>query len=354
MTTTFINNGTYGCIFHPSINACNGQITNEEDGEQYITKIQRANEDSHEIEISNIVASIYNCEHFFAPVISSCEVTPNRINSNLIKTCNHIQNDFSQITHTQKYISSKIRYVGKDTIEKTITHRSNSFEKLVNMHLYLLDSIALLQQNKIIHLDIKPDNILFDEIQSVPIIIDFGLSNKTHILENDSISIADNVENLKDIFISDDTYDFWCIDIFIISKIIYEKRFNMSETVTIDNIDFILRYFATNTTRKCFTSIEWIAFEDNYREYFHTVYIAQNKTWIDVFNDLIKNYKTWDNYSLAITCLYLCAKHHPHMRDINIAYIKLLKATLLALPNNRPTQDATKTALLQIFTPSTK
>ena len=182
MTTEFINKGTYGCIFHPSINTCNGNMQNERDGEQYITKLQSVNSDSFEIEISNKIKSIPNYEHFFAPVISSCEVTPNRINYNLIKTCKYMQNDFSEITSEKKYISSKIRYVGKDSIEKYISKIKNPVEKIINMHLYLLDAIKLLQVNHIIHLDLKPDNILFDEIQSVPVIIDFGLSNMTNII----------------------------------------------------------------------------------------------------------------------------------------------------------------------------
>lgn len=348
MITEFLNKGTYGCIFHPSINACNGAMQNEEDGEHYITKIQRENSDSSEIQIGNKIKKIKNYEQFFAPIISSCEVIPNRINYNLIKTCNSVQNDFSEIDNTRKYTSSKIRYVGKDPIDKYISTIKTPIAKLINMHLYLLDAINLLQHKNIIHFDIKPDNILFDEIQSIPIIIDFGLSNTTNIFEK-SISPKDNVEKLKDIFISYDTYDFWCIDIFIISKILYEKQFYMEDEVSLIQVEIILHTFKTSTLYKCFTDTELKEFDHYYRNHFTKKYIENNKTWIDVFNDLIKNYNTWDNYSLALTFLYIYAKHHHKMTTLNTEYIKLLKDTVLALPDNRITYDATKTRILEII-----
>lgn len=362
-----VGKGTYGCIFYPRITVC--EKDNEDmDSRQYITKIQRIEkENMYEITIGEQIKKIPQYEYFFAPVIKHCTINREIIDYNLVKVCKIMQTDFGELDQSKQYTSNTIRYTGENTIWGHLnTLKENPkqwYRKLVNIHIHLLSAISKLVENKIIHFDLKQTNIMYDDIQNVPIIIDFGISrDMTSVLSQDSkmktatasTSIA-NISELKKIFFSIESYDYWCIDIYIISIIVSDNW--LRNRVKLYQVKQILRTFFTTAIRSIISDAERIAFHNKYIQFFQE-YIDRELTWTDVLHDLLRSYNTWDNYSLATLCLLLIENAKKSGEQINKTFIKdkktekyqkFLKTILFSLPHERPDPETTKKTILSIF-----
>jgi serine/threonine protein kinase len=333
-----ISEGTYGSIFYPSINLCNEDATTE--NEKYITKIQKSANSHDEITIGEIIKTIPFYSHFFSPIETSCIVSPKSINYEIVKKSKIMQNDFHELDTEHSYTSSKIRYVGKYTIDQYIKTLEDDAKnkKIYNTHLHLLDALDKLLEKNIIHFDLKPDNIMFDEIQSIPIIIDFGLSQViTPLLENA------NPEVVKHFFVDYNVYEYWCVDIHIMSNIAHEKIFYRDSLVKKNHLDRLLQDFKTPFYNYFFTREELRGFERDFTIYFSKY--VNNYTWNELFNELLTYYKTWDNYSLSMSYLYVIKDN----RKVHDNYKNLLKTNLLAMPNKRMTTEEFRNQLKQLL-----
>ena len=351
--TTLIQKGTYGSIFYPSINVCNGNIENDTDGEKYITKIQAIHDANFEIKIGDIIKTIPYYTHFFSPIESSCVINTKSINYELIKKCKIMQNDLAEFARDNTYSSSKIRYVGKHTLDayiNTIQNKTDQCTKIYNTHLHLLYALEKLLHHNIIHFDLKTNNIMFDDIQSIPIIIDFGISNViTPLLENTPPSPPSPPSPSKTTFFVDYyAYDFWCIDVFMMANIEHEKHFYKHSIVTKQSLELLLHDFKTPFFNRFLSEQEIRAFDRDYYNYF-SKYANNNHTWQALFDDLLQFYKSWDNYSLSMCYLYICKNHTKDVNPLLQDYIALLKTTILAMPNKRMIPEEFRTKLLDIL-----
>jgi serine/threonine protein kinase len=198
------------------------------------------------------------------------------------------------------------------------------YRKIINTHLHILDAVQMLVSENIVHFDIKPQNIMYDEIQDVPIIIDFGLSHIITPLLAPNFSPLKSEKLLRHTFVSYDTYDYWCIDIYILSNIGSKTSLKPHSVVSEGHIKAILRGFITPNFLAILSPDEVTQFKQNIKTYF-SQFIEHKRTWMDVFRVLIKNYSKWDNYSLAMTYLYIYLK-------ISIAFI--LIRLLIPLTNS--------------------
>ena len=73
----------------------------------------------------------------------------------------------------------KLDYIkGELFIEYIIKQRNNTelIHNLIHSYNHLLSGINILIKNKVVHYDLKGDNILYDDSRKIPILIDFGLS----------------------------------------------------------------------------------------------------------------------------------------------------------------------------------
>jgi len=356
----FLAKGTYGCVFYPSINACSGKIEDDIDSDHYITKIQsyRPNEDD-EIIIGQTIQTLPLYDHYFAPVVKSCKINTVNMDYNLVKTCATLQNELGELNTTSAYVSNKVRYVGKHHISKYLQKLTKTpqklYSKLINTHLHLLDALQVLDSEHIVHFDIKPQNVLYDEIQDIPIIIDFGLSRAIAPLLSPEFSLIQNEKLMRHTFVSYDTYDYWCIDIYILSNIGSTTYLKPYQVVTAGQIKALLRGFITPNFLAILSGEEVNQFKNRIAKYF-LPFIEQNQTWIDVFRVLIQNYAKWDNYSAAMTYLYSYLKAKPDTRKSSSRepveiqqYVSLLKNIVIAMPDERPLAEETQKDIREII-----
>jgi len=357
-TVKLINQGTFGCVFRPGIK-CG---TKTADSEKYITKVQvNADEVHRETEIGKIVTTIPRYKYRFAPIIEACPIDVSTIGSTEISKCEVITKSINKQSHPS-FISNKIKYVGKytlgDYLDRLITSSSstssksvdNYFKELIDIHIYLLQSLQLLVNANIIHYDLKENNIMFDETHAVPIIIDFGLS-----FQINKLTEANYADAFYTLYAQ---YTCWCVEITLLCYIIKRVYKDNIEPLTakikkaaIDDVKkHVLIYITENEALKNgITENEKKLFKLKINSF---IYSFHEKTWKQFMDALITTYKSWDNYSLAVILIremsYVGVLQEPNINFLQ-EYIKCLKAVILAPPTQRQEIPVTIGTIKDIF-----
>jgi hypothetical protein len=158
---------------------------------------------------------------------------------------------------------------------------------------------------------------------------------------------------MRHIFVSYDTYDYWCIDIYILSNIGSNTILKPHSEVSEGHIKAILRGFITPHFLAILSVDEVFQFKQNIKSYF-SQFIEHKRTWMDVFRVLIQNYSKWDNYSLAMTYLYNYLKTKPTKNGEQIPseiqeYLSILRNIVTAMPDKRPLPQETQKAIREVF-----
>lgn len=372
-----LSEGAYGCVFKPGY-TCQGNIENK----KYITKIQEYGKSSeNEWEISTIIKTIKNYDLFFAPIISSCPISFEKLKNQ--QDCGVIEKRIqTQSNKNTTFQSNKIRYILGKTLGETVEDKINEYNYrqqtqnqiqntrrqkhpfyfVLEMHNYLLKSFSKMKIKKLIHYDLKQNNVLFDIQNNVPILIDFGMSiNTTKINpQNPDLTI------LRKTFFNDSEYIGWTLDTMFLSylsitlsnqteemkshwasqpidttpyqekiKIFLEKSplFNENQRLLLSNlfpktssIQETIKNFRTNTQTK-------------WEEYLQTT--LKPKTQLDLFQTLWKNCFTWDTYALSTMFLLLVSKmpkpNDPKTITEMENYVKINIENIQNLPHTRKT-----------------
>lgn len=315
-----IGQGTYGCIYYPGIKCGKKQ---PKDPRQIVTKIQESRKTTiDEMEMGEIIQTIPKFQQFFAPIIENCKVNLSTINSKSIDKC-----ELDLKNKKTNFMSNKIAYVGKysmgeylnkkivDMSKKKITLKKGKSSvtkqveqvkkfliKIITNHIYLLESILLLQEKNIIHFDLKENNVMYDEKNDIPIIIDFGL--------------AINMVNLKTATSFKNTFSFsdyetctqWPIEsillIYICKNIILttDRSFiSLNQTITSTKG---LRETIQKFCLKEYSDHRHVGLSEEVEKRFeikviHYINSFIGKTWKDLWDSLLESKNTWDSYSLA-------------------------------------------------------
>ena len=332
-----ISQGGFGCVYYPGI-TCNGK---EEKNKKYLSKLQKKSFNSeNEIIIGNIVKHIPNYEIFFIPVISSCDIELRNISNNsILSDCEVIHNV------KKKHSVMKLPYIKNISFYRSLI--SNSFGKtgkkktilsIVESFTHLLDAIGHLQEKSIVHFDLKGSNILYSIKSGYPLILDFGISIPINMLDDD---------NMQEYFYGYiPEYYVWCLDIHIINYLLYETRSSLTES---DVKSISEEFVKSNKGLKIFSR----EFREKYRalcETYMLTLVGKNKK--ETIELLIKNYKTWDLYSLGIAYLRLFNYMFPkqfHKNTLIILFSQILLYNIHPDPSQRYSLEKTRSLFNNIF-----
>ena len=167
-----IGEGAYGCIYHPALN----KDGSDSEDTKYVSKIQKNNRYAeNEKKVGDIVSKIDGYINHFAPILVKSKLKTTKIKKDVIKKCAVLKEG----KKNDSLIIMKMEYInGDDFIEYLIKNKGSLhiIKNLISSYTHLLTSIKLLTDSKIVHFDLKGDNILFNKDKEVPIMIDFGLS----------------------------------------------------------------------------------------------------------------------------------------------------------------------------------
>ncbi len=374
-----IGQGTYGCVYRPNIDC----KTDEIGSRNYLSKIQRKDKTSkNEIKLgkkitTSLPESSYNSR--FAPILESCPVNIGKMEQQRFSTCKMIVQGKNNIQKTG-LMSNKLNYVGKSTLgnylesELMQNHKTKKnavvyCKKIAETHLYLLKSIEILNNIGILHLDLKHNNIMFDDVRGVPIIIDFGLS-----YDSKHLDIPTYIkEDTKPFGITVPFYIPWTIETVLLSYLANELKGKGSHIqeeklqMPFDKIamfkELCSEYVKKNgllQSKKLFKEEE----KETYKKMLYSwVESWKGKTWRNVWVILSNSHKTWDNYSLC--ALYLIEMqisgllqisdiHKDEHNSFLKKYVLVLKKEMLAKPNERSLPGTTRKELHSIFSQANK
>ena len=279
-----LSQGGYGCVFSPSIN-CSGK----ESSKKFISKIQKNDFSAdNEILVGNIVSKNKNSDRYFAPVINSCPISVSKIKTEGLDNCNII----TENSKLDLFLMMKIKYIDGSVLSTFITENKSSafiFSRFVNIYSHLLKGLEILIQENVVHFDLKGLNIVYDKENEIPIIIDFGLSIQINIL-------LDDKNYYRYFYIYAPDYYVWPLEVHYLNFIE-----NIDPEPTKENIknlvrDFVEKNSAINKLSESFQKKYTISAVEELNKYL-------NKPPREVKKEILKYWKTWDNYSLSIMYL---------------------------------------------------
>ena len=310
-----LSRGTFGCIFKPAL-TCKGGI----DKENFITKVQKQTALSkREVTIGEKIKKIPHYNEYFAPILKTCTISVANISGDEVKKCDFMKNN-------KQIISNKLRYVGKNTLEEYFiqllrTKPALYIETLYDSFFYLLKSIRVLFANGIVHFDMKENNIMYDERQHIPIIIDFGISFDTNMLQN----------HLSEVFYTEGfDYPPWSFEIALCSYIVNSNK-NMEEKINMEKMkEKVLFFIKSNPIFEVFNETERKEYIIKLNQYIEN---HGKLTYKEFVNELCKSMDTWDMYALAV--IYIKILYNTHTHEFTPRFIQLLKDMIFAAPNER-------------------
>ena len=310
-----LSRGTFGCIFKPAL-TCKGGI----DQENFITKVQKQTAlTNRELIISEKIKKIKDYNRHFAPILKTCTISVANISGDEVKKCEFMKNN-------KQIISNKIRYVGKNSLEDHFiqllrTNPAIYIETVYDSFFYLLKSIRVLFTNGIVHFDMKENNIMYDERQHIPIIIDFGISFDTNMLQN----------HLSEVFYTEGfDYPPWCFEIALCSYIVNSDK-KMEEKINMEKMkEKVLFFIKSNALFELMTETERKEYTTKLNHYIEN---HGRFTYKEFIYELCKSMESWDMYALAV--IYMKLLYNTYTDEFTPRFIQLLKDVIFAAPNER-------------------
>ena len=290
---TFFSSGEYGCAMYPRIR-CDGKISKSKN--KFISKLSIDDfYTQNEYEISQLVKKIKNNKNRFLYVTKKCYIKKKNITEFKKKDCKVLD----QYKNQSKYVLMYSRYKKSKQISK-VFNENFSYKLLFSFYNFMLESIQLLCDNKIVHKDLHYGNILFDEDIKKFYIIDFGLSMTENNIYLDANKTKINYYYLEKVLMTfDPSWERWSIEYHILCFFIYKKT-----KLTTHDLTFIIdEYFQKNYVFN-------IIFPD-INKYKKTVYNFYKKKFINnidsekhIIDIIINSMYTWDIYHLNYIILY--------------------------------------------------
>ena len=297
MDSTFLGQGTYGCVYKTKLKCTNKRnkklknINNNALSKIYIDEKHA----SKELEISKQITKIPHYDRYFSPLLDSCRASLAQLNQNDIDKCDLIEAS----TSSPPYFTTITKYIrGKTLTEYLEEYPKDKLEnKIFYIYTCLKHSVELLNNNGIIHFDLSERNIIMDTTDR-PIIIDYGMSINT---QNVKTPEQYNYEFAHYSFMKDNNVDFyepWCIEIIILmylnqtlspNDIINETHVNEMIRLTDQYSEHVRR--ASNMPSPT-TLMNYSLYES---------FIA--KSAFECSQELMKTYPTWDLYAISLMCL---------------------------------------------------
>lgn len=320
-----ISEGAYGCVYRPGIK-CDGTIQKK----SVLSKIQKKKaRTENEPIIGEKIKTIPHYERYFAPAEDVCKAILTTISKTEIQKCSVLKKKDPQ----DEFVTVKVRYIGKDTLGANLMKHASVdptrfYEHILDTHSYLASAIEELIKVRIVHHDLKLNNVMYSDTKHVPIIIDFGVSFQIDDLYN--------TETLKTIFFSHyEKYPPWCLEVMCISRVLEEEKWE-TKKLNASNLQTIVdRFFKTNPLCEGVSQTVLNKYRTKWKAYINQMDKKAGKT---VLKMLLTHWNTWDMYSVNAMYFMLATASDPKLPK---TYQEYLISQLFCLPSERHSPSKT-------------
>ena len=288
MKPTLLAAGGYGCVFRPSL-GCKG---NEGSDPSHVTKIQAADGAArNELAIAKKIRTITNYQRFFGAAISSCSAARSTISRDVLKQCPLLSHEQQLLLITFDYIPN----VSMQTVAFAALQRAEDIYALLHSYSLLLRSLIKLSTVGVLHMDLKAENILYDAVYHLPVIIDFGIA-----VDMQELTPA----KWKDKFYTfSPEYFIWPPEIQYIAYLLHVNPNPSDKEIHLFSTSIAMNNHALSDFTAEFKG-RWAG--DCYRYFSGFLGEPSDK----VITHLLTFWKTWDNYSLSSMYLRLMQSWH--------------------------------------------
>ena len=338
-----INQGAYGCLYHPGIE-CNGKTLSDT---QYTTKLVVRDEVAeNEVEVGNIVMKILNYNVNFVPVVETCPVQLGKVrrhNPLALRKCEVAETGGRK----NRFMLMKMPYIDSlyfyDYVGTMRENKKRIISCIFDTFSYLIESIGRLVEHDVVHYDLKLENILINLKTDTPIIIDFGLSvpiKRLHTVPNQSFWSTYFYKYSPQYYV-------WPLEAHVINFLQNESE---SGALTRDDVAAICETFVNaNSALRIFSK--------GFRTRYLKACIQQWEPLVGVSRNaacetLLNGWTTWDNYSLSIAYLQILefiSSNGFTNNHLIIQYVELLLSNVHPDPARRKTVGDTKRAFTELF-----
>ena len=185
-----IGEGGYGCVHKPSLQCAKNKDLQKRpvDYKDKISKIMKKENALTELKEYEIISRLDPQKQYYLGKPTACAVSNSNETAKSIRKCTNTYQSFTRLNDTLLLL---LKYGGKD-----LKNFGDSFRSLPDIqvkekaeHFWieahrLLKGLKLFQENQMVHHDLKPHNIVYDEDKRLVSFIDFGLMNrKNDIIE---------------------------------------------------------------------------------------------------------------------------------------------------------------------------
>ncbi len=316
--------GTYGCVYNPGVQCGTGATL----GKKFVTKIHRkAKYAEKEIHNSNKIKKLFK-QHakYFAISLDNCDVNVRQVSGNEMQKCDFIreskETDPNVNEYNGLYVSTKMKFISGSTLADFLDELTTKIDsQIFSICKRLYTCVQKLHLIRIVHYDLKENNMILKDNTGLPVLIDFGLSiDMDKFLDKDGKLLSDIPFNTYNsgFYVYATDYVPWHIDIDIICYIIQE----IGEKEWTGSVDYRIiekifdewnyaytsrRSKLSSNQQKCWDRIRTIIPKDivddcfpTKQKYLDMIRSMNIGNWKGLVEQLILRWKFWDMYAICV------------------------------------------------------
>ena len=278
--------------------------------------------------------------------IKTIPISISTIDKSSIKKCTEqdIRELFAIQPTNEPLIQTTYKKIGGslfDYLRTSIEKPQYFLQVLIDSHLHLLNSISKLQSVSINHFHLTEENILYDEINAIPVISDFRMAFTKDELEGDQTN---------ELFPVYDESLIWCIEIYVLSQLI--ENIAKQEIFTQEIMEVLLQQFISSYVFKnLFDENQLKEFYGRMKQFFGKY---MNRLHTEVISDLKKYATSWDTFSLSMVyLLFINEIHGVSLPSTTPSFMEKYKTilinTILSDPDKRPSVSFLRESIENTF-----